>query len=345
MKKIICFLLVIVMMFSLVSTVYANDEDHRGISNDEIEVYMARISKDALHNNYDVNNQIDFNKLHIDVKSGKNCPDEVLVTTLDYSTVMESNDPFFQRVKNMLDETRAKGFKVHSVIIVLPYTQDLSASDAADIAQITRGDPSDPNYWIQNTTYWGTYQNQDIRYYFTSFSVSKPKANVGNRPSTWANILSAVAKIAVDRFCEAIFYDTVYKVITDIQSVLGAATPVNYTFDSATEWVKSESVGTLTYKEVVLEDINNKISGYAYYPWGSLQQLQFQTRIEVKYYAGLQNGSPYYPVVTSPYSNTKYVSSRYYSNKTALFPILRQYYNYVGYSLYSESVDIDSALF
>ena len=345
MKKIICFMLVMVLMFSLASTAFAYNEDKNISFNEEIEVYLTRLSESTLIKEYSTNGQIDFDKLRVDVESGKTRSNEIHVTKLEYAKIKESSSPIILRLIDSLDETRAKGYEIHSVIIVLPSVQGSYDKENANDELINRGNPNDPNYWIQNTTYWGTYQNQDIRYYYSSISVSKPKANVGNRPSTWPSILSAFVRIAIDSFFENTYLDTLYETITNIQSVLGAATPVNYVFDSATEWVKSETVGTLTNKEVVLEDIDNKISGYAYYPWGSLQRLQFQTRVEVKYYAGIQNGSPSYPVVTSPYSKSRFVESRYYSNSTLLFPILRQYYNYYLYSMYTERVDLDSALF
>lgn len=347
MKKLISLCLALTMVFALSTNAFAYDLSQDNASKDEIEVYVTRISNETLSTKYlaSADNEIDFDRLRIDACATKNTANDTYVTTVDYSTLKNSTDPIMQRAMTLLNTTREQGWEVHAVNIVLPYDDSQELSLESTMTRATTGDPDDPNYWIENSTYWGTYQNQDIRYWFTSFTVSKPKANVGSRPSTWPSVLSAVVRIAVDRLVGLTRFDTVYSAITDVQSVLGAATPANYTFDSATEWVKSETIGTLTYKDVLLEDIHDRVDGYAYYIWGSLQRLQFQTRLEVKYYAGLKNGSPDYPVITSPYSSSKYVNSRYYNNSSALFPILWEYYNYLGYTIYSESVDLASALF
>ena len=347
MKKLISICLALTMVFALSTNAFAYDLSQDSASKDEIEVYVTRISTETLSTKYlaSEDNEIDFDRLRIDACATKNAANDTFVTTVDFSTLKNSTDPIMQRAMTLLNDTREQGWEVHAVNIVLPYDDSQELSLESNMTRSTTGDPDDPNYWIENSTYWGTYQNQDIRYWFTSFSVSKPKANVGSRPSTWPSVLSAVVRVAVDRLVGLTPFDTVYSAITDVQSVLGAATPANYTSDSATEWVKSEIIGTLTYKDVLLEDIHDRVDGYAYYIWGSLQRLQFQTRLEVKYYAGLKNGSPDYPVITSPYSSSKYVNSRYYNNSSALFPILWEYYNYLGYTTYSESVDLASALF
>lgn len=350
MKKIISFSLALIMTFAVASTTLAYDSSQTGSLGDNIDVYVTRIGENDLDEWYasSPNNLVSPDGIYDSSTNTSSLPDSAYVTTLAYAEAKASANPIMQRAFALLDDARAKGYDVHSMNIILPYNESQTSGNdimANSVHSLNGEDPSDPNYWIENSYYWGTYQGQAIRYWFTSFSVSKPKSDVGSRPSTWRNVLSAVVKVAVDRLVGTTKFDTVYTAICDIQSVLGAATPANYTFDSATEWVRSETVGTLTYKDVLLEDIDNKVSGYAYYTWGSLQQLQFQTRFEVKYYAGLKNGSPDYPVVTSPYSASKYVRSRYYNDKNSLFPILRQYYNYAGYTMYSERVDLGSTAF
>lgn len=354
-KRLTCLLLALCFIFLNPTVALATSEElaNESLYNEEelipvsedLEIYLIRVSSEALSSNYFSTGTggFDIDLLHNAANTSSSSPN-VSITKLDLSSLKKSADPILQRTLTLLHTTVSKGFVVHSVNIVLPYNESTSFQSALPGTSTKSNDPDDLDYWIDNTTYWGTYRGQDFRYIFHSFSISKPKADVANTPSTWPNILSAVVKVAVDRFIESTKFDTIYNVISDIQSVLGAATPTNYIFDSDLEWVKSETVGTLTYMDIFLEDIDDKISGYAYYIWGSLQQLQYQTRLEVKYYGGSEGGSPIYPTVTSPYSTMKFVKSRYY-NLSSVFSILREYYDYFGYTMYSESVDLNSITF
>ena len=329
-------------------TVVADNEGWITPESKDVPIYVIQIKMDLLRDLIGDTNeeQTDLESLYFDITSHQEKYNDVYVDEFGLLEAVKSDDPIIQKTVSLLKANLEKGLDVQSAFVVLPYEESQRKNDSSTHSiMLTRGDPNDPDYWKDNSYYWGTYLGQEIRYYYISISVSKPKANIGNRPSLWSNILNSVVKVAVDRLVGATMFDVVYSAICDIQTVLDAAVPVNYVFDSATEWVKSESVGTLTYKEVVLEDIDDKISGYAYYPWGTLEQIQFQTRIEVKYYAGLLNGSPNYPVVTSPYSDSIYVRSRYYLNYVSLFPILRQHYYYNGYHEYFESVDLSSTEF
>ncbi len=360
MKKVILYVLMLSMILSMGVPASASRKDDLLPSSrtefhpnndyidhiDDVKIYLTRISEKSLLDNYSLSDEsIDFDRLLNDIGSEKIDEKKMSVKTLSFSELRESTNPIIQRAYSQLLETYEKGMGVHAINIILPNDNYSGSGDMKNMTKSGSDDPNDPAFWYNNSIYWGTYQGQDIRYTYTSFSISKPKTDVANRPSNWPGILGAVVKVGFERWVETTLFDTVYKTISDIQSVLGSAVPLNYTIDPTTEWVKAETVGTLTYRDVFLEDIDNIVSGYAYYLWGSLQSIQFQTRIEVKYYAGYYNGAPYYPVVTSPYSNSQFVNSRYFNNSMALFPILRQYYDSFGYTIYTERLDISSILF
>ncbi len=332
MKKIISLCLVICLGLSFSSIAFAAEVDEPEIFKKDIYITYIDIN---LYDQIDVES-IDYVSIYNESKEGvsvQNKNSSVNVNKLSKEEVKikyKKKDPIIATALQRIAETEESGLMVKSMNIILPQNNNgMSVM-------------SDADYWRSNTTYWGSYLGQEFRYYFSTLSVGTGLVNAKSTPSKWSDILPAAVRIVIDRLIGTTKLDTVYGIINDVSTVIGAAaTPVNVYFDSTKEYVKGESKGTLSEKHIVVQDINNKIQGHSFYPWGSVAHLSYQDRMEVKYFEGIKNGAPSYPVKTTPYSSAKIVTSTNYNNTGVLFPKVREYYNYVGYQCYYEYVQMN----
>lgn len=214
----------------------------------------------------------------------------------------------------------ASGNKVEYVNVFLPDTS----------LQPMRAD-----YWEQNSIYWGYGYGHNWRYMIFQTSVeSDPQLDyIDQHPSTWSAIESGIFKVFVERTLDGIS-GGVWSVITDMATILQEANPTNYTFNAVQgEEISSGASGFVYHKDIIIEDTLDKVDGYNYWPWGTVEKLETITIIKVKWW---NQGTGW--GITLEQSPMRTTTTPLYGSASALWDVVADKYSLLGYNYYYEFI-------
>lgn len=308
---------------------------------DQIDIYITRVDEANYHNVDKAG--VDYVELYsARIKQGENqaniqVSETARIKKLSKNEVREqANNPIIKLALEKAQRQIDLGLVVNYVNVILPDSNEM---------QVTTS--SDEDFWLNNSIYWDYYRGYHFRYLWTELDVRTDTIRVGNMPSsstTWENVKQAAYSVLVNRILDEMTYG-VWSAMIDIADVLGSATTFNVYFNPQNEYIEGLSRGTLYFRDIIIEDVHDKISGHSYYPWGYVTKLEHCSDITVKYIKLVKpDGSNDYgyadalsPVIASKSPN--------YDDKYAIFDNVIEYYNYLGYQQYYEDLDLDEIPF
>jgi len=122
--------------------------------------------------------------------------------------------------------------------------------------------------------------------------------------------------------------------------------PISVEYSTAGGYLKAKVSGTLYIRTILIKDVLDRIPGYAYYDWGTTEQLKAKLKIDAKWPIGKRPGGTYeYDTRTYTYEPT-YVSNTpgFYGNSTLYRSVIDLYENTMGYFTHNEHIDIGSVV-
>jgi hypothetical protein len=294
---------------------------------DTLNVYITYIDE-AKYSSVEKDN-IDYLALYIQAQKHKSSSqedvsEEASVMKLSKHDVLQQiNDPIIRTALRRAKSAIDAGYVVHDVNVLLP-RREVNILSGCPIEQV-----SEP---------WGFQYGHNWRFYWISVPLETNLVNVQDRPSLWSQIMQASFKVLVKRVVDHVTHGT-WSVLEDMDKVIASASPINYYFNTQNEFIRGFSAGNWYSREICIEDTDNKMPGFNYYPWGSAERLVHASHIFSKYkvsedYGGIYAQESYTtPNITSTCVN--------YYNWSYLRYRTKQHYDFHGFWMYIEEVNID----
>lgn len=291
---------------------------------DVVDIYFTFVDSEMY--DFVVSDETDFVGLyHADPKASHFTTEslgEFAVKKLEKLEVNKRIDePIVRRALERAQKMMALGNEVAYINVFLPKTSI---------------EPTRADYWEQNSIYWGYGYGHHWRYYYMQTSVnSNPQLGpISQHPSNWPAIRAAMFKVLVDRVVDGVTSGA-WSVVTDMASILSAANPTNYTFSPAQgEELSAGSTGFIFHKDIVIQDTLNKISGYNYWPWGTVERVELDNYIRVKWWnQSNQDWGIEFKVAPRQISKTPL-----YDSVSPLWEKVAYKYSLLGYNYYYEFI-------
>ncbi len=364
MKKILSLLLVFSMILSGTCTIYAADLKPEAnmqsvkpisISNEvvsmlsEIPIYLTYINNNNVANidsikasaSLEINEATKdgYNNLNKDTKNEqlhitKNAYEIVEVEKSSKADVI--NNPLFSGTFARIQELVEQGTKVNYVNIFIKEPNAMAASN----------DPNDPAYWEANCQYLGTYNSYKFLYLESAANVESSWVTPGNISASlkWNEIAKKTLEAVLDHYVKGAFYKTVKAVASGLSTFFDFVdTPLSITYSSSEGYLKAKVSGDLYLRTVIIQDRLDRVSGYAYYNWGTTQQFKANLKIDAKWPTSVRPGGTYnYTTATHTFSAQYSNTPGFYGNSTLYSSILSLYQNTIGYFTHDERIDIYS---
>ncbi|GEM_PF-1111842 len=253
-----------------------------------------------------------------------------------YNPILEST---YNSVQKLVDE----GTKVNYLNIFLPNNSSLVIDSSVSASS---GDINDPKYWETNYNYLGTYNGYKFLYLESAAGVESSQVKPGNLSGSlkWTEITKKTLEAVLDHFVKGVYYKAV-KAVSDALSTMFSLyeTPLSVTYSSSSEYVKAKVSGDVYMRTIVIRDDLDRISGYAYYPWGSTQRFAAALRVDAKYpYKKNASGTYDYRYPSYTYPTEYSYTPGYYGNSTLYSSIIDYYTNTIGYFTHDENININS---
>lgn len=208
---------------------------------------------------------------------------------------------------------------------------------------------NDPDYWLYHTSHLCTYNGYNFRFlestiYFESSEVTEN--NIGSH-TTWPRIIGATVRSAIDAFSSGAVA-TINTTFGIIEHFTGAiVTPLNVTYSQLTDFIKYSVSGNIYLRTIVISDNQNRIPGYAYYPWATAEEAGISLRVRMNYPVRKRAGGTYDYEENTKYSERRYLATpAFYGNRRDVFlNIIDLYNNKSGYFTHNEYLDMDRIIY
>ncbi len=340
MKKLISFILV----FSLIITVpvFAKEStklnlDERNLKENiktlqDIDVYLTE-ANDTFLEKVTTTKIEELNK----VLPKYNLENKNIYNGINNIIKLESKQKQTLINKRILDNTieqievlQEKNIKVKSVNVILPV-------DSSE--NILQSKSSEDDFYNISKP-WGYSDGFNFRYFYTSIEVESGEVDLVDKYGT--NAVSILGRNLVEFAVSEIIGSALGDLATYLDllsNIFSDFSNLNVTIDTANEEKLCYNFdGVINYKNIVIEDIDNKIDGYTYYPWGFISKIN-----------GNQNYRHVYNVEEPGGSlkrKTEYTEGEDVDEKTSgfsdafnVFDNTIEYYNYLGYHQYIEEIN------
>jgi hypothetical protein len=268
---------------------------------------------------------------------------EVVLIPNNEKAVMRSNPLFvntFERIESTLDD----GVIVNYVNFFLP---DAFENIADNIPRTSAANNvNDPAYWESYCNLLGTYNGYKFLYLESAFNVESAWVTPGNLSGSWKwdAILQKVVKTVLNHYVKNSLYATVKATENVISTLLGSYTPaLNITYSSSSGYLKSKVSGDIYTRTVLIRDDLDKVSGYAYYDWGTTERFVATLKFDAKYPISQNSAGTYNYITYVATGNTQYSNTPgFYGNATFYQSVINLYSNTVGYHTHDEFIDVSS---
>lgn len=238
--------------------------------------------------------------------------------------------PTFQRVKEMLNE----GVEVKYVNLYGVNPFKLETGRASNVGDVT--------YWEQNYPYLGTYSGYKFLYVESSTGIETSEVTPGNISSSlkWNEIAKKTIQVACDHYIKNVFYKTAQAAAHGLSTLFSVyETPLAITYSSSKGYVKVSMSGDIYIRTILIRDDLDRVSGYAYYNWGTTERLGLTVVVKAKYpYLRNASGTNEYVVRAYNYPRRYSYTPGYYGNSTLYKSIINLYNNTAGYFTHDESI-------
>ena len=244
--------------------------------------------------------------------------------------------PTFERYKEIIDN----GGTINYINLYLPEGLSLTYS----------GQEDDESYWESNCAWYcddnrskSTYNGYKFLTLESASNVETNEVTPGNLSGSmnWTEIVNMAVRGALDVYVQDDFYQAVTTVSDVISTFLNNyEPPLSVTYSPASEYYKSSVSGTLYVKQIIIQDKLDKVSGYAYYPWGHTESLSCYINVRVKYPTDQRPTGAYNYVVTSgSYPTPEIETPGYEGNSTLYRSVIDLYKNHIGTFYHNEYID------
>lgn len=213
-------------------------------------------------------------------------------------------------------------------------------------AMSTNGNANDTSYWESNCSSLGTYNGYKFLYSEVSVGVETSEVTPGNISGSlkWSEIAKKAVQAAADHYVKNEFYKVVKAASNSLSTVFSIyESPLAITYSASSGYVKAKVSGDLYMRTVYIRDDLNRISGYAYYTWGTTEKLSVALRVTAKYpYKKNASGTYEYRYPSYTFLTQNSNTPGYYGNTTFYSSVISLYRNTSGYFVHNESIDVNS---
>ncbi len=255
------------------------------------------------------------------------------------------DNPLFVNTFNRVNEMVEKGTKVSYLNFYLPETSTILSENSAKAAT---GGIDDPAYWESNYNSFGTYSGYKFLYLEAASGVETSEVTPGNLSAAlkWNEIAKKTLEAVLDHYVKGDFYKAVKAVSNALSTVFSIYhSPLTVTYGASSGYVKAKVSGDLYLRTILIRDDKDRISGYAYYPWGSTERFAAALRVDAKYpYYQNASGTFLYDYPSYTYPTQYSYTPGYYGNSTIYSSIIDLYNNTFGYFTHDENININSVV-
>lgn len=272
------------------------------------------------------------------ISLGVNKEIEVILVGKDYLNSIYST-PALRSTYNQVVDLLGSGIVVRSIKVYFVG----SSADSIEKVLERSGNYNDPTYWESLYPEVGTYNGYKMLYGETEIDVETPLLEEDNITSSfqWSTFLSKSIKslgmmaISGNNTYVTIGLDTVSNMLGSVQS------PMSVTYGVGGGYIKHKVVGTLYVRTIFIRDLDNRVNGYAYYDWGTVEQTKLQQHLESKYPISKRTPTTYNYLNKSGdgIMYTK-ATSNFYISSGIKQKVYNAYKNTSGYFPYIETLDV-----
>ncbi len=342
-KRIISLLIVLSMIMSLGIMSFGNEINKITVEQETLKNKAMFLDIPIYKTYYDKNSGIDKAKVEAkayfaeDLKSNSNI---VKVSENEKANLLEN--PIYHMVFKQWDEVieENKDLNITHINIFIPENKSSVTKSS--------NDPNDPSYWEKNAEYLGSYEGYKFLYIESEARVESSWVEAGNVTSglNWTDIFTYKLEYAMDKYVKNAIYDTAKLISSTISTMIGFyETPFSVTYGSTEGDIQSKVKGTLYARTVFIEDKLDRISGYAYYSWGSTQMFDPTLLVEVTYPISQRTSTTYnYETENGSYNAARVSTPGFNGNSTLYESVLQLYEKTWGYFTHDESVDVNNTI-
>lgn len=165
----------------------------------------------------------------------------------------------------------------------------------------------------------------------------------------WVQIAGKTAKLAASVLVQNTPYSVAFIVYDAVSIVLnGYQPPYSVLYSNATEgYLKIWVTGDLYQRTILISDNLNRVSGYAYYDWGGVEQLKSKSNMMAKWPVSVRPGGYTYNYEYATYTSLTWnyaTTPGFYGNTTLYQAVINLYQNTMGYFTHMEKVNVNSAI-
>ena len=330
MKKILALSLVLASLLTMCASAQFSEESQTNINIDDIDVFI--LSSDTPNEDVDYVEVYETQQLRSNLTSVY-AEDGSVIQKLT-NEQKNSNAPIMELVQKQAQIYALSGGVLESAIIVLPENNPLQKQIENNDMSAFSARNSDPNYWLNLSTYYSTYNGYKFRYvdiwgvgatYDKTVSLDNSTA-----PSYWSDVFKKSIKLVVSEYINNAT-NKVSSTLTNIGQIISAKPSVNISYDKSSEAVHTRVFVAMKTRHIVIEDLDNKNSQFTYVPWGYSQFAEIDTTVWLTYLTSFGK-----PVQSTPQSR---ISTTYTTNNSSMSTMVAktyEYYKYFGYSEYRE---------
>ncbi len=252
------------------------------------------------------------------------------------------NRPAFANTFNRAAELVEQGITVNHINFFVP--QSFSTTSSFDA--------SDPAAWEAECPALcpaggsNVYNGYKFLYLESSLSVETTPAEPGNVGTfRWGTLVTKLFKLVCDIKVKNEIYQSISAASGRLSDFYGLYDPpYDVVYSNSRGYLKLWISGDLYTRTILISDNLNRISGYAYYGWGTLERFRGRTKADSKWPTNqLPSGVYEYDTRTYTYPDWNEVKSPgFYGNTTLYTSVINFYKNTLGYFTHVESVDLDS---
>ena len=268
-------------------------------------------------------------------------------TTENFSIVeMSANDKEALLNNPIFTPSLQRAYEIYNSELNLDYVNILMKSDVGNAAVTAAGGLDSAEYWESNYEYLGTYNSYKFLYSETAYSVSTNNVKPGNVTASfnWGTFLSKTLASAASLITDS-STTTVQIASAIISNIVGSTTtPLSVTYGAASDSSLLTRVqGHIYTRSVFLEDKLDKFSGYAYYYYGSCEQIRLYQFIDAMVPISKRTSTTYnYKGVSGTSSLITHKTPGFDGGSSFYSEILSRYRYTNVYSIYTEAFDPSS---
>lgn len=214
---------------------------------------------------------------------------------------------------------------------------------------VSTNNADDPAYWESTFTLLGIYDNYKFLFMESSMSVeTKNWVTPGNiSPSLkWDAIAKKSFETVLDHYVKDVFIGQIRSTLNALSTFFGMFdAPLAVAYGSSEGYIKGEVSGDLYMRTIYIQDKLDRMPGYAYYQWGTTEQLKATLAIKAKWPTSVRPGGTYnYAIEWDSFNQQTSQTPGFFGNSSLYRSIISLYKNELGYFPHNERIDFMSII-